>query len=116
MRTKVGYVAGIALAAVIMSGPAKAGPSFNCAYANIPTEIAICRSAQLSSLDRRMAARYFSLVNRAPARLADRFRTQQRAWLRARNACGYRVRCIERRYINQIARLSRWAQLPAVGG
>lgn len=114
MRIRVTHIAGLALAATLMSGPAKAGPSFNCAYASLPTEITICRSPVLSNLDVQMAGRYFSLVNRAPYRLARKIRIQQTAWLRARNACGYRVRCIERRYNNQITRLDRLAQHPAL--
>ena len=38
----------------------KAGPSYNCRYAKLPAEVAICDSPELSELDRTMSIIYFS--------------------------------------------------------
>jgi uncharacterized protein len=47
------------LVSLFLASPASAaGPSFDCAKAKAPDEIAICGDEQLSQLDRLMAAAY----------------------------------------------------------
>jgi uncharacterized protein YecT (DUF1311 family) len=64
-----------------------ASPSFNCANARTPGEIAVCNEPGLAALDRRMAAQYASALSQADP--------DQRALLqRTREAfLGYRDQC-----------------------
>jgi uncharacterized protein YecT (DUF1311 family) len=47
---------------------ASAGPSFDCAAAGTPSEIAVCNDASLAALDRQMAALYNRSLSTADAR------------------------------------------------
>jgi uncharacterized protein len=74
-----------ALALSVTAAPTRA-QSFNCRYAKLPAEVAICQSPELRALDREMAADYFSLDVKRPE--------NQSRWLRRRNACGYDEACL----------------------
>ena len=109
-------IAGLGLAAAIastaaMTGAAQAeGPAFNCRYAKLPVEIAICDSSYLSSLDRRMSRTYYRVMNSQyvkyenPA-FGSQIKRDHRRWVARRNACGYDEGCIARRYENYIPEL-----------
>ncbi|UBM60703.1 lysozyme inhibitor LprI family protein [Marinilongibacter aquaticus] len=64
--------------------PVDINPSFDCSKAVSPVEKAICRSAQLANLDRRLAAVYRkTLVSKA-----NKVREDQRVWIEEREkAC-----------------------------
>ena len=55
-------VATVCLALGYLAMPASAA-SFNCRAASTPTEKAICANRQLSSLDEKIARRYFRLLS-----------------------------------------------------
>jgi uncharacterized protein len=82
--------------------PAVAAPPFNCSIAAEPAEIAICDSAELGLYDRSMNRLYND--RRAALKAAgkldefDVLRTEQRAFLVTRNACGYEVACLTELY------------------
>lgn len=78
--------------------------SFNCRYAKLPAEVAICQSAELSALDSQMASLYFAL----PSGVRDRLEGSQMRWLRQRNACGYNFDCIASAYRERIDFLSEF--------
>ncbi len=109
-------LAGVGLAAAIastatMSGAAQVeGPGFNCRYAKLPVEVAICDSSYLSSLDRRMSRTYFRVMNSQYVKYEDpafgrQIKRDHRRWISRRNACGYDEACIARRYENYIPEL-----------
>jgi uncharacterized protein len=109
-------LSGLGLAAVIastaaMTGTASAeGPAFNCRYAKLAVEIAICDSSYLSSLDRRMSRTYYRVMNSQWVKYEDpalgrRIKRTHRRWIARRNACGYNEGCIARRYENYIPEL-----------
>ena len=45
---------------------------------------------------------------RAWARMSRKIKSEQRAWLGGRNACGYDQGCLRRAYRNRINRLENW--------
>jgi uncharacterized protein len=63
------------------------GPSFDCARARAWDERNICAFADLAALDRRIAAAWRHLMDRAPAEERARLQADQRAWLAERRAC-----------------------------
>lgn len=75
------------LAPMLLPLPALAQPSFDCARARAWDERQICAQADLSELDRRIAAAWRGVLDRAAP--ADRARLQaaQRAWLAERRGC-----------------------------
>jgi hypothetical protein len=58
----LGLAAAIASTALMTSTASAQGPAFNCRYAKLPVEVAICDSSYLSSLDRRMSRTYYRSI------------------------------------------------------
>lgn len=88
---------------LVGSVPASA-QSFNCRYAKLPTEVAICQNHELGRLDQKMASLFYGL----PRHLRVELKGSQARWLRRRNACGYNFDCIERAYRRRIRFLSEY--------
>lgn len=86
---------------------APSGPSFNCARAALPVEIAICNDTGLSRLDRQMAGLYAQLERSTTAVGRGMLQQRQREWLARRNACGAGRTCIAAAYTTAISRLQR---------
>ena len=97
----------LALIAVMMAGPATAA-SFDCKKAKLPAEIAVCSDPTLSSQDEELAREYVPLVKSSPADLAKAIKTEQKAWLSARNACGSDMQCIMGSYRMRLQRFGEW--------
>jgi len=80
------------VSALVLSGPAAATSSFDCARATTPDEYAICDTQSLALLDDQVAAGYAQVVS-------DRGRPFIRAYgadlLHSRRSCGSDVICIE---------------------
>lgn len=111
MKKTIMAAAMLAVSAVALSNSAFAGPpSFNCAYARLPAEVAICQSSYLGDLDRQMASEYFSFINnyRVPGYVKQQVKTEQVSWLRWRNRCGYAQSCLQGKYNERITRLVWW--------
>lgn len=101
------FAVALAAPALLAAAPAEA-TSFDCRYARIPAEFAICDSRQLGRLDERMAEAYFYLVNTGPNWATRRIKREQTSWLAARDDCGYDNRCIRRAYRERIDALAHW--------
>lgn len=97
----------LAAAGLALATPADAA-SFNCRYAKLPSEVAICNSARLSGLDEEMAQLYFRLTNQAPGRAVRQIKNEQTNWLARRNSCGYDTSCLIHSYNRRIDRLYDW--------
>jgi uncharacterized protein YecT (DUF1311 family) len=63
------------------------GPSFDCARARAWDERQICAQADLAELDRRIAAAWRAVTERATPDQRAQLQAQQRAWLAERRAC-----------------------------
>jgi len=101
------FLAATALILMSSAGTASAA-SFNCNYAQLPAEVAICNSQRLQDMDQQMASLYFRLTNTAPGWMSRKIKSEQRAWLGGRNACGYDQGCLRRAYRNRINQLENW--------
>jgi uncharacterized protein len=107
---KAGYIAALltALASTLHFATPSEAASFNCNYAKLPAEVAICQSPGLGELDEQMAQLYFGIVNYAPAWAASQIKSQQTRWLARRNACGYNDYCLTDAYQQRIGVLYGW--------
>lgn len=107
------FVAAAVVGLALLAAPvtAQAGsPSFNCRYARLPSEVAICKSDELGNLDSNMAGQYFALINdyAVPLRARQQIKAEQVAWLASRNGCGYVFACLRSSYLQRINRLGWW--------
>lgn len=77
-----------------------------CANARTPTERAICANDQLATLDLELEASY--KARRQSLNQTDRARllSEQRNWLRQRDACGSGVACLVQSYTRRLSALS----------
>ena len=111
MKILLGAIAAAALMSATM-GSAKAA-SFSCMEleGRPVTEVRVCQSRWLGSLDERMDSWYRRALERA--RYFDQtsqVRDAQRAWLQERNACGTGFFCIRRAYVNRIRELKSYVE------
>ena len=91
-----------ALAALSQGAEAQ---TFNCRTAQQPAERAICQSHLLSALDVQMSNHYFRLIGSVGPQTARLIQADQRAWLQARNSCGYNFGCLESEYRRRLSEL-----------
>ncbi len=110
----------LCIAAVSMNASAEAEPkpSFNCAKARTPIEVAICSDARLAASDAEMAKLYKSARNAVGAEDRRSLKDAQRRWLRARRVvCGmpskgkwsrskHDIACLHAMYVARQADLS----------
>jgi len=78
----------------------------NCTTDRNPDEIAVCSSALLLQLDRRLNGTYASLREQLDGNQRIILRDSQRYWMRQRAACGGDTNCIYRRYQERIQQLN----------
>jgi uncharacterized protein YecT (DUF1311 family) len=77
-------------------------PSFPCVKAETRVELLICGSADLASLDRRMAKAYSVARGTLPNEEFAELRAAQKRWLRSRDACTDQA-CVSKRYRERLA-------------
>lgn len=82
--------------------------SFDCASASSKTEKAICADPYVSQLDEQLAERWRSTLAQVPDPKA--LKTDQRQWLKSRNACGALTACLRRQYLMRLAELEHATQ------
>ena len=75
-------------------------PSFDCARARLPDEVAICQTQELARLDSVVAAAYSYLKSSRGRPFADQIGIP---FWRARQACQYNTDCIRERQTEEIA-------------
>lgn len=83
-------------------------PGFDCAYAKLATEIAICNSNTLAQYDRTINQIYVRLSLRLSRKNNKRLARNQKRWLGKRNRCGGNVSCIEKAYRTRISVLKAY--------
>ncbi len=88
--------------------PANAA-SFNCRYARLPAEVAICQDGDLGVMDEGMANNYFKIRRVLPAEGRVALKRGQNVFIARRNACGYNASCISRLYMRRINSMCRLA-------
>ncbi|WP_322844010.1 hypothetical protein [Pseudomonas sp. B33.4] len=82
--------------------------SFDCATANSKTEKAICGDPQISLLDEKLGKLWHSTLANVPD--AQALKTDQRQWLKNRNACGEQTACLRRQYLMRLTELEHATQ------
>ena len=101
MRTVLAILTLLVLGAL----PVRAA-SFDCAKASAPDEVAICKNPELSELDTRMGALWFS-YSKVPFLMGANGARHDAAsaFLEKRKACGGDVACLHEAYAQRIAEL-----------
>lgn len=88
---------------------AKPSPSFSCNNARLDSERAICKSYELSGLDKGVASAYRTLLefskSESPGDVV-RARTRQKEWLAIRNSCEYDGSCLANSMENRISEIN----------
>lgn len=97
------WAAGVVLGLCQLTVPASAA-GFECAGADVPAERAVCRDDALRELDLQLNAAYQVRLRNMTAQQAQ-WRTSQRAWLKARDACGTDTACLAQRYRERLSAL-----------
>jgi uncharacterized protein len=82
--------------------------SFDCVSAASKTEKTICSDSRLSDLDEKLGERWRSTLAKVPDPKA--LKTDQRQWLKNRNACGSSAACLRRQYLMRLAELEHATQ------
>ena len=89
-----------------VQGAMTASPGFNCKYARSATEVAICQSEPLATLDRELNAKYDTLIFDMEEARLKKLEDAQASWRRSRDRCLSDVPCIEAAYVVRIETLS----------
>jgi uncharacterized protein len=90
-----------AVALVFLSAPAFS-QAFNCDFAKLPDEIAICRDDSLKALDEKMADAFFSVRQQLDKDGQGRMNRLQKQFLKDRGFCGTDGNCIATAYDAQM--------------
>lgn len=111
MKLLIGAIAAAALMS-LANAPAKAA-SFSCMELDgkAAAEVRVCENRWLGSLDERLDSWYRRALERA--RYFDQVgqvKSEQRAWIGERNACGSKFFCIRRAYIERIRELKDYVE------
>lgn len=93
-------------AAFITPGHAQAA-SFNCRFARLPDERAVCADLTLNDQDVRMAQLYDITRRLVPMGTRGAIMDRQVVWLRQRQACGANRQCLANAYAGRIAELNQ---------
>jgi len=92
----------VALTSFVLACTADAS-SFDCTSAASKTEKAICSDPYLSSLDDKLATQWRTTLGNVTDPKA--LKTDQRQWLKNRNACGTQSACLRREYLIRLTEL-----------
>jgi uncharacterized protein len=96
---------GIACAVVLGVSSGAGAASFNCAKAKSKIEKAICSDQNLSNLDEYLG-RYYGGAAETLKDGAACLKSDQRAWVKTkRDACGPKVACLTKAYLDRLATL-----------
>jgi uncharacterized protein len=100
---KIPIVLALPLCISLALTPAHAtSPSFSCAKARLPDEVAICHSPALSRLDHRMSSLYHDITACSGMGVRGDMQDDQRAWIKSRQDCGANAACITKLYKKRI--------------
>ena len=84
----------VALLILFIAAPAYAKPSFDCGTARLPAELTICRVINLGDMDAQIASQFSEIMSLATEADKGELKSEQRAWLQQRNACGADIGCL----------------------
>lgn len=81
-------------------------PSFSCAKAKTVVEKTLCSNVALAALDRSVATAWRDALNRSPDQ-AEKLREEQNSWLKSRDDCGQKIKCLEENILRRIGELQQ---------
>ncbi len=111
----------LAIGCLASGHPATAqGPSYDCSMVAAGSiELLICKDADLSALDRKMAGIYAQASEKAVNEHPPMLKAEQRGWIKGRDECwksADKKKCVENQYRLRIAELqARYHLLPGNG-
>ena len=111
MRLWVCGLAPAVVASMLLGVGAAPAASFDCEKASGRIEKIVCDDPDLNSLDSQLEGAYLGALDRSlhPAQVTE----DQRAWLKARDACAG-VKCMVGEYQRRVAALSKISDDPAI--
>ena len=83
---------------VCLTSTASQAASFNCRYAKLPAEVAICQNEDLQTLDQDMSDSFFYYRPLLEGRALTKLNRSQRSFISRRNSCGSNTSCLENVY------------------
>jgi uncharacterized protein YecT (DUF1311 family) len=84
---------------------ARPGPGVNCTGSGSPDEVAICGSATLAALDRKLFDIYVTLLKRLDADQQIKLKQEEAAWVKQRSKCQSNQDCLLATYKSRIEQL-----------
>jgi len=107
-----GLGAAATLATALSFMPPASAASFECVDDSLnPAERRICETPALGALDERLDSWYLrALVRAGYFDQTEEVRSEQRAWLESRDACGTSRWCIRRHYRERIEALKNYVE------
>ena len=110
LRSKLTAFAFLTFSGVCLTSVASHAASFNCRYAKLPAEVAICRDSVLHQLDQDMSDSFYYLRPQLSGSTLSRLNRTQRSFISRRNACGSNASCLEGAYNTRIEAICNIAQ------
>ena len=110
LRSKFTTSAFLTFSVVCLCSTVTHAASFNCRYAKLPAEVAICRDPVLHQLDQDMSDSFFYLRPLLSGSSLSRLNRTQRSFISRRNACGSNASCLESVYSVRIEAICSIAQ------
>jgi len=107
-------------AGIASASTAAQGPSFACNKVRPGSiEAMVCGDAELSALDRKLAAVYAAAAKKATNEHPPRLKAEQRGWIKGRDECWKseeKRECVRSEYVHRIAELQARYRLVASHG
>ncbi|MFL1493627.1 lysozyme inhibitor LprI family protein [Pseudomonas antarctica] len=81
--------------ALLCAGTPAWAASFDCKKASTPVELSLCANPELSRLDTTLGEHYRRALGKLQGTPRATLRSDQRAWLKTRDACGSNTACLQ---------------------
>ena len=97
----------IAATLLLITVPMAQAQTIDCTLAAAADEVAICRSADLRTMDGELDRAYRAARVRWTSSMSNSVRVMQEEWVKERRKCGADEECLMNRMIEQIAALDK---------
>ena len=100
----------VVFSVVSLTSAASQAASFNCRYAKLPAEVAVCQNEDLQTLDQDMSDSFFYYRPLLEGSALSKLNRGQRSFISRRNACGSNASCLENVYHARLIAMCNIAQ------
>jgi uncharacterized protein len=97
----------VAATLLLIAVPMAQAQTIDCKVTVAPDEVAICRSADLRTMDGELDRAYRAARVRWTSSMSNSVRVMQEEWIKERRKCGADEECLMNRMIEQIAALDK---------